>query len=41
MVALATPMDAAGAVDYAALDRLVDFHLEQGSDALVPVGTTG
>ena len=41
MVALATPMDEAGAVDYAALNRLVDFHLERGSDALVPVGTTG
>ncbi len=41
MVALATPMAASGEVDYAALTRLVDFHLEQGSDALVPVGTTG
>ncbi len=41
MVAMATPMAASGAVDYAALDGLVEFHLEQGSDALVPVGTTG
>lgn len=41
MVAMATPMAASGAVDYAALARLVAFHLEQGSDALVPVGTTG
>ena len=38
---MATPMSASGAVDYAALDALVEFHLEQGSDALVPVGTTG
>ena len=41
MVAMATPMEDSGAVDFAALDRLVDWHLEQGSDALVPVGTTG
>ncbi len=41
MVAMATPMSASGEVDYAALSVLVDFHLEQGSDALVPVGTTG
>ncbi len=41
MVAMATPMASSGEVDYAALGTLVDFHLEQGSDALVPVGTTG
>ena len=38
---MATPMNASGEVDYSALSALVDFHLEQGSDALVPVGTTG
>ena len=38
---MATPMNASGEVDYGALSALVDFHLEQGSDALVPVGTTG
>ena len=38
---MATPMSVSGEVDYAALSALVDFHLEQGSDALVPVGTTG
>ena len=38
---MATPMSVSGEVDYVALSALVDYHLEQGSDALVPVGTTG
>ena len=41
MPALVTPMQADGSVDYAALDRLVGFHRERGSQALVSVGTTG
>lgn len=41
MVALITPMAEDGSVDDAALARLVDFHIEQGSDAIVAVGTTG
>ncbi|MHB8920492.1 MAG: 4-hydroxy-tetrahydrodipicolinate synthase [Halothiobacillus sp.] len=41
LVALVTPMTAAGAVDFAALDRLIEFHIEQGTDAIVAVGTTG
>ena len=41
MVAMATPMSVSGELDFVALSALVDFHLEQGSDALVPVGTTG
>ncbi len=41
MVAIVTPMTVDGAVDYAALDRLLDFHLENGTDAIVAVGTTG
>jgi 4-hydroxy-tetrahydrodipicolinate synthase len=40
LVALVTPFKD-GRVDYATLDRLVDWHVEQGSDGLVPVGTTG
>jgi 4-hydroxy-tetrahydrodipicolinate synthase len=40
MVALVTPMRA-GAVDVPALDALVDWQIEQGTRALVPVGTTG
>jgi len=41
MVALITPMHADGSVDDASLARLVEFHLEQGTDAIVAVGTTG
>lgn len=42
IVALATPMSPVSqAVDYPALGRLVDWHIEQGSSALVAVGTTG
>jgi len=41
MVAIVTPMTVDGAVDYAALDRLLDFHLKNGTDAIVAVGTTG
>src|SRR5436190_18573934 len=39
-VALVTPFKN-GAVDYDALGRLVDWHIEQGTDGLAPVGTTG
>jgi 4-hydroxy-tetrahydrodipicolinate synthase len=41
MVALVTPMHADGSLDYEALDGLVDFHVENGTDAIVAVGTTG
>ena len=41
IVALVTPMHADGSVDYPALRRLVDWHVEQGSDCLGVVGTTG
>ncbi len=41
IVALVTPMDDEGAVDYPSLQNLVEFHIEQGTDALVAVGTTG
>lgn len=40
LVALVTPFKN-GQVDYAAIERLVDWHVEQGTDGLVPVGTTG
>jgi 4-hydroxy-tetrahydrodipicolinate synthase len=39
-VALITPFKG-GEVDYAALRKLVDWHVEQGTDCLAPVGTTG
>ncbi len=41
MVALVTPMNADGSLDWASLDKLVEFHVEQGTDAIVAVGTTG
>lgn len=41
MVALVTPMREDGAVDEVALQRLVDWHVEQGTDGIVSMGTTG
>jgi len=41
MVALVTPMAQGGELDFEALDRLVEFHVENGTDAIVAVGTTG
>ena len=41
MVALVTPMREDGSLDNEALERLVAFHLENGTDAIVAVGTTG
>jgi len=41
IVALVTPMVAAGDVDWAALDRLIDWHIAAGTNGIVPVGTTG
>ena len=41
IVALVTPMDNTGAVDFDSLARLIEFHIEQNTDALVAVGTTG
>ena len=45
IVALATPMKSGNRpdtpVDWAALERLVEFHIANGSDGIVAVGTTG
>ncbi|WP_444919058.1 4-hydroxy-tetrahydrodipicolinate synthase [Microbulbifer sp. JMSA003] len=41
MVALATPMYADGSPDWDSLHNLVEWHIEQGTRALVAVGTTG
>ncbi|WP_423186220.1 4-hydroxy-tetrahydrodipicolinate synthase [Alishewanella sp. d11] len=41
IVALVTPMTADGQVDFASLQQLVAFHLAEGSDGLVIMGTTG
>uniref|UniRef100_A0A486XQU5 4-hydroxy-tetrahydrodipicolinate synthase n=1 Tax=Rheinheimera sp. BAL341 TaxID=1708203 RepID=A0A486XQU5_9GAMM len=40
-VALITPMTMAGEIDYTSLEKLVDFHLQNGTDGLVIMGTTG
>lgn len=41
LVALVTPFNGDNQVDYNALQRLIDFHVEQGSNGLVIAGTTG
>ncbi len=40
-VALVTPFNADGSVNYEELARLIDFQIENGTDALVIAGTTG
>lgn len=40
MVALVTPFQD-GEIDYQTLDELIEFQMENGIDAIVPVGTTG
>ena len=41
IVALVTPFDEDGKVDFDALGDLVDFHLANGTDAILTLGTTG
>ncbi len=41
MVALVTPMFADGSLDFEALQGLVEWHIDQGTQAIVAVGTTG
>jgi 4-hydroxy-tetrahydrodipicolinate synthase len=41
IVAMVTPMNRDGDVDEAALAELVEFHVDNGTDAIVAVGTTG
>ena len=41
MVALVTPMHDDGSIDYQSLEKLVHFHVESGTDAIVSMGTTG
>jgi 4-hydroxy-tetrahydrodipicolinate synthase len=41
LVALVTPMFPNGDVDYASLERLIDWHIEEGTNGIVSVGTTG
>lgn len=41
LVAIVTPMTPDGAVDWPAWDRLLDFHMAEGTDGIVVAGTTG
>ncbi|MBX2869398.1 MAG: 4-hydroxy-tetrahydrodipicolinate synthase [Acidiferrobacterales bacterium] len=41
LVALVTPMFEDGSVDYDGLEKLVDFHVEAKTDAIISVGTSG
>lgn len=41
MVALVTPMHPDGSLDFDAYRKLIDWHVEQGTNALVVVGTSG
>ena len=41
IVALVTPMDKTGEIDFHALKELVEFHIKSGTSAIVAMGTTG
>jgi 4-hydroxy-tetrahydrodipicolinate synthase len=41
IVALATPMHTDGSVDYPQLRKLIDWHIQEGTDCICVVGTTG
>lgn len=41
LVAIVTPMHEDGSLDLASLRKLIDFHVEAGTDGIVVVGTTG
>jgi len=41
MVALVTPMHLDGSVDFDSLSQLVEYHIENGTSAIISMGTTG
>ena len=41
IVALVTPFKEDGSVDFDAMGKLIDFHVENGTDAILVLGTTG
>ena len=41
LVALVTPMMENDDIDYKSLENLIDWHIEQGTNGIVSVGTTG
>ena len=41
MVAIVTPMNVDGSLDFDSLDNLIEFHVENKTDVIISVGTTG
>jgi len=41
IVAIVTPMSEDGRLDYDSLKKLIDFHIQEGTDGIVIVGTSG
>ena len=41
LVALTTPMSLDGGIDYGSLEKLIDWHISEGTNGIVSVGTTG
>lgn len=41
LVAIVTPMNEDGSLDFDGMRRLIDFHVQEGTDAIVVVGTSG
>ena len=41
IVAIVTPMHEDGSLDFPCLRKLIDWHIAEGTDAIVIVGTTG
>ena len=41
IVAIVTPFKANGDIDFEAYDRLVEWHITNGADGIVVIGTTG
>ena len=41
IVAIVTPMNADGSLDFEGLNRLIDWHIAEGTDSIVIAGTTG
>jgi len=41
IVAIVTPMHEDGSLDFDSLTRLVEWHIAEGTDGIVAVGTTG
>ena len=41
MVAIATPMHLDGSLDFESLEKLIEFHIDNKTDVIIAVGTTG